>query len=131
MKKRMTRLTVGCFTILALAFLGTMPVFADYGITTVPSLGTDTSVQIETAGIGVSKVIGVEALNVLSNATITISAVVGSATNTLYTGTTTATSGSRQYFDLSTTGWFFWARGDLLLRSGTDTNSVLRIIYDR
>lgn len=117
--------------ILALAILGAAPVYADYGIATVPSLGTDTAVQVETAGIGVSKVVGIEAFNVLSNATITISAVVGSATNTLYTSTTTGTSGSRQYFDLATTGWFFWARGDTLLRSGTDTNSVLRIIYER
>jgi|GEM_PF-4025800 len=130
MKKTTARLpTWG--SLLVAAFLTAMTVHAEYGAAMVPAIGTSTNVPIETAGIGVGKVVGIEAFNVLSNMTVTVSAVFGGATNTLSTRTTTVTDGSREYFDLSTTGWFFWARGDTLLRGGTDTNSVLRIIYER
>jgi len=126
----MTRLFCGMM-IFAIAALVCVPAQAEYGIKTVPSIGTTTNVTIDTAGIDVSKVIGIEASNVLSNKTIIISQVIGTTTNVLSTSTTTVTDGGRQFFDLSSSGWFFWARGDILLRSGTDTNSVLRIIYSK
>ena len=107
------------------------PAQAEYGIKTVDSIGTVTNVPIDTAGIDVSKVIGIEAINVLSNKTIIISYVLGAKTNVLSTSTTAVPDGSRQFFDFSSSGWFYWARGDTLLRSGTDTNSTLRIIYSK
>lgn len=130
MRKTMTRLLCGMM-IFAMAAMISVPAQAENGMVTVPSIGTVTNVPIETAGLGVSKVIGIEASNVLSNKTIIISSVIGGKTNTLSTSTTTVTDGSRQFFDLSSSGWFYWARGDTLLRSGTDTNSVLRIIYSK
>jgi hypothetical protein len=126
----MTRLLCGMM-IFATADMISVPAQAENGMVTVPSIGTATNVPIETAGLGVSKVIGIEASNVLSNKTIIISSVIGTKTNTLSTSTTTVTDGTRQFFDLSSSGWFYWARGDTLLRSGTDTNSVLRIIYTK
>lgn len=117
--------------IFAMAAMISVPAQAENGMVTVPSIGTATNVPIETAGFDVSKVVGIEAINVLSNKTIIISSVIGTKTNTLSTSTTTVTDGSRQFFDLSSSGWFYWARGDTLLRSGTDTNSVLRIIYSK
>jgi hypothetical protein len=126
----MTRLLCGMM-IFATAAMISVPAQAENGMVTVPSIGTVTNVPIETAGLGVSKVIGIEASNVLSNKTIIISSVIGGKTNTLSTSTTTVTDGTRQFFDLSSSGWFYWARGDVLLRSGTDTNSVLRIIYSK
>jgi len=130
MRKTMTRLLCGMM-IFATAAMISVPAQAENGMVTVPSIGTVTNVPIETAGLGVSKVIGIEASNVLSNKTIIISSVIGGKTNTLSTSTTTVTDGTRQFFDLSSSGWFYWARGDVLLRSGTDTNSVLRIIYSK
>ena len=130
MRKTMTRLLCGMM-ICAMAAMISVPAQAENGMATVPSIGLSTNVPIETAGIGVSKVVGIEAINVLSNKTIIISLVIGGTTNVLSTSTTTATDGSRQFFDFSSSGWFYWARGDTLLRSGTDTNSVLRIIYSK
>lgn len=126
----MTRLLCGMM-ICATAAMISVPAQAENGMVTVPSIGTVTNVPIETAGIDVSKVVGIEAYNVLSNKTIIISTVIAGKTNTLSTSTTTTTDGGRQFFDFSSSGWFYWARGDTLLRSGTDTNSVLRIIYTK
>ncbi len=126
----MKRLLCGMM-IFTMAAMISAPAHAENGMVAVPSIGLSTNVPIETAGIGVSKVVGIEAVNVLSNKTIIISLVTGGKTNTLSTSTTTATDGGRQFFDLSSSGWFYWARGDALLRSGTDTNSVLRIIYSK
>ena len=126
----MTRLLCGMM-ICAMSAMISVPAQAENGMVTVPSIGLSTNVPIETAGIGVSKVVGIEAINVLSNKTIVISLVIGTTTNTLSTSTTTVTDGARQFFDLSSSGWFYWARGDILLRSGTDTNSTLRIIYSK
>jgi hypothetical protein len=126
----MTRLLCGMM-IFAVAAIISVPAQAENGMVTVPSIGTSTNVPIDTAGLCVSKVIGIEAVNCLSNKTIVISMVIGSTTNVLSTSTTTVTDGARQFFDLSSSGWFYWARGDVLLRSGTDTNSVLRIIYSK
>jgi len=126
----MTRLLCGMM-ICATAAMISVPAQAENGMVTVPSIGLSTNVPIETAGIGVSKVVGIEAVNVLSNKTIIVSSVINGVTYTLSTSTTTVTDGGRQFFDFSSSGWFYWARGDTLLRSGTDTNSVLRIIYSK
>ena len=126
----MQRLLCGMM-ICATAAMISVPAQAENGMVTVPSIGTVTNVPIETAGIGVSKVVGIEAINVLSNKTIIISSVINDVTYTLSTSTTTTTDGGRQFFDFSSSGWFYWARGDTLLRSGTDTNSILRIIYSK
>ena len=130
MRKKMTVLLCGAI-ICSMAAMIPAPAQAENGMVTVPSIGTVTNVPIETAGFDVSKVVGIEAINVLSNKTIIISSVIGTKTNTLSTSTTTVTDGSRQFFDFSSSGWFYWSRGDVLLRSGTDTNSVLRIIYSK
>ena len=127
----MNMLLCGMMICAAAALVPAVPAQAENGMVSVPSIGLSTNVPIETAGIGVSKVVGIEAINVLSNKTIVISLVIGGKTNTLSTSTTTVTDGTRQFFDLSSSGWFYWARGDTLLRSGTDTNSVLRIIYTK
>jgi len=131
MRKTMTRLLCGMVIFAASAMVTAVPAQAENGMVTVPSIGTVTNVPIETAGIDVSKVVGIEAINVLSNKTIIISTVIAGKTNTLSTSTTAVPDGSREFFDLSSSGWFYWARGDTLLRSGTDTNSVLRIIYTK
>jgi hypothetical protein len=126
----MQRLLCGMM-ICATAAMISVPAQAENGMVTVPRIGTVTNVPIETAGIGVSKVVGIEAVNVLSNKTIIISSVINGVTYALSTSTTTTTDGGRQFFDFSSSGWFYWARGDTLLRSGTDTNSILRIIYSK
>lgn len=130
MRKKMTGLLCGMLVFSMVAMV-CAPAQAENGMVTVPSIGTVTNVPIETAGIGVSKVVGIEAINVLSNKTIIISSVINGTTYALSTSTTTVTDGSRQFFDFSSSGWFYWARGDTLLRSGTDTNSILRIIFTK
>lgn len=129
MKKHITSL-MACLMVALMAIM-TLPqkAMAEYGQVTVPRIGTNEYPQIDTPGLQVGKVIGVEAVNVITNGTIIISMDAG--TNVLSTLTVTVPSGGRQFFDLSSSGWFYWASGEKYYRSGTDTNSWLRIIYDK
>lgn len=129
MKKHMTTRMAGLLMIITIMLAMPQMAAAEYGQVTVPRIGTNAYPQIDTPGLQVGKVLGIEANNVITNGTIIISMNAG--TNVLTTLTVTAPSGGRQFFDLSSSGWFYWAGGETYYRSGTDTNSWLRIIYEK
>ena len=90
------------------------------------------SVLVAPVGIGVAKVVAVEATNVVSNKTIIISIVSpdNTSTNLKQTLTTTVSTGENQTFDLSSSGYFWLVEGEKVLRSGTETNAAVRLIYE-
>lgn len=104
---------------------------AEYVIIPVEAPVAASSKPVPTHNIQVAKVIAVEAEGVVSNKTITISRVIPGATNTVSTLTTSVTTGGRQTFDLSSSGYYWMQKGESWQRAGTETNATLRIIIEQ
>jgi hypothetical protein len=106
--------------------------YGAYGYLRISAPLAASSVTVKPVGIGVAKVVGVEAMNVVSNKTIILSAISPDnvSTNVKVTLTTTVTTGQNQFFDLSSAGYFWLVEGESVRRAGTETNAVVRLIYE-
>lgn len=115
----------------ALAVMFAAAVIAEFAIVPIaaPIAGDNIAVPTHLATVG--KVVAIEALNIVSNKTIVLSRVDGAVTNVITTQTTTLTDGSREVFDLSSSGYFWLAKGETWLRTGTETNATVRLIVDQ
>ena len=104
---------------------------ADYGyIRLAPPPPDNTPVVIKPAAIGTAKVVAIEALGGVTNKTVVLEAITanGAATNELITITLDAPTGKRKLLDLSSSP-FWLLEGERLKRTGTDTNALVRIIF--
>ena len=105
---------------------------AEYVIVPVEAPAAAAYKTVPTHNVQVGKVIAIEAYNVESNKTITLSRILADgSTNTVSTQTTTAADGGNQTFDLSTTGYFWVQKGETWRRAGTETNATVRLIIDQ
>lgn len=117
-------------TLSAICLMATITL-AEYGyIRLAPPPPDNTPVVIKPAGIGTAKVVAIEALGGVTNKTVVLEAITanGSSTNELITVTLDVPTGKRKLLDLSTTP-FWLMEGERLKRSGTDTNALIRIIF--
>jgi len=114
--KRILFITACVCSVIALAATA-----ASLKVASLPEKGEYTA-----PGVGLAKPLYVEAFGLLpTNGTLIIKRVVESSTNTVYSG---SASGGAVSAAVTTTNYF--AAGDSLVREGTCTNGVVRLIFE-
>lgn len=105
--------------------LASMTLASPYQIVRIPAPGT---VPADIAGVGMA--VQVEVYDsAVADGTVTLSKIVPGSTSTNLMYTVTCASG-KVAVTLASTNTFFLAGGDVIVRGGTATNGLVRIILD-